>query len=94
MEGMKRVHVSVTGDVQGVGYRYTMRMMAEAIGAAGWVRNLADATVEAEIAGTRAQVDEMLAWMAIGPSGARVTGVEVTDVPTADTPGFHIRATE
>ncbi|GAA1935516.1 acylphosphatase [Microbacterium aoyamense] len=83
---MKRVHVVVRGMVQGVGYRYTMRMIAREAGVTGWVRNLRDGSVEAEVEGTDAQVDEVLAWMADGPPGSRVDAATVTDAaPAADT---------
>lgn len=82
---MKRVHVVVRGDVQGVGYRYTMRMVAREAGVTGWVRNRRDGTVEAEFEGTPAQVDEVLAWMADGPPGAAVASATVT-VPTTPAP--------
>ncbi|MFE1644211.1 acylphosphatase [Microbacterium sp. P01] len=89
---MRRVHVIVRGDVQGVGYRYTARMIAEGIPVTGWVRNLRDGTVEAEIEGSASQVDDMLAWMAQGPPGSRVDDARVTDAaPTGDR-GFDVRA--
>ncbi|MCW3493663.1 acylphosphatase [Microbacterium sp. SSM24] len=89
---MRRVHVLVSGEVQGVGYRYTLRMVAREAGAAGWVRNRRDGTVEAEVEGTEAQVDEVLAWMAGGPPGSRVTAATVTDAaPTGET-GFDVIA--
>lgn len=81
---MRRVHVLVSGDVQGVGYRYTMLIIAREAGVVGWVRNLRDGRVEAEVEGTPDQVDEVLAWMAEGPPGSRVTGATVTD--DLDTP--------
>ena len=56
---MKRVRVVVSGDVQGVGYRYTMRMVAREAGVTGWVRNRRDGSVEAEVEGSDAQVDEV-----------------------------------
>lgn len=90
---MKRVHVIVTGDVQGVGYRYTMQLIADREGATGWVRNRRDGTVEAEVEGTADQVDAVLAWMAAGPPGSRVEGAHVTAAtPTGDT-RFEVRAT-
>jgi len=93
MEGMRRVHVIVSGEVQGVGYRYTLRLVAREIGAAGWTRNLRDGTVEAEVEGTDAQVDEVLAWMAEGPPGSHVTGARVRDAAVAGETGFEVRAT-
>lgn len=84
------MHVLVRGEVQGVGYRYTMRMVAREAGAAGWVRNLRDGSVEAEVEGTDAQVDEVLAWMAGGPPGSRVTSATVTDAAPTGQPGFEV----
>lgn len=88
---MRRVHVIVTGDVQGVGYRYTARRVAREIGASGWVRNLPDGSVEAEVEGSRAQVDKMLAWMVAGPPGSRVADAQLTDVAPAGAQGFDVR---
>jgi acylphosphatase len=90
---MRRVHVIVDGDVQGVGYRYTMQLVAREAGAAGWVRNRRDGTVEAEIEGTPGQVDELLAWMASGPPGARVSSAQVTEAEPAGGRGFEVRPT-
>ncbi len=85
------MHVVVSGDVQGVGYRYTMRMVAVEAGVAGWVRNRRDGTVEAEVEGTPAQVDEVLAWMAGGPPGSRVDAAQVTDAAPTGQRGFDVR---
>jgi acylphosphatase len=91
---MRRVHVVVHGDVQGVGYRYTMRMIARGAGVAGWVRNRRDGTVEAEVEGPSEQVDEVLAWMAEGPPGSRVESATVTDAAATGDSGFEVRPTE
>lgn len=79
MEGMRRVHVLVEGDVQGVGYRYTMKMVAHEADVVGWVRNLRDGRVEAEFEGDDDAVDEVLAWMAEGPPGSRVDTARVAE---------------
>lgn len=90
---MRRVHVIVTGDVQGVGYRYTMRLEAQGAGVTGWVRNRRDGRVEAELEGPQVAVDAVLAWMAEGPPGSRVTDVRATELsPTGET-GFQVRST-
>ena len=90
MSGIRRVHVTVRGEVQGVGYRYTMRLVARDAGVAGWVRNLRDGSVEAEVEGTPAQVDEVLAWMAEGPPGSRVASATVTDAASTGERGFDV----
>lgn len=90
---MRRVHVIIRGQVQGVGYRYTARMIADEVGVSGWVRNRRDGTVEAELEGTSDQVDEMLAWMAEGPPGSQVEGADVTDAAPRGGRGFEVRDT-
>lgn len=81
----------VRGDVQGVGYRYTMRMIAVEAGVSGWVRNRRDGSVEAEVEGAPGQVDEVLAWMAEGPPGSRVDEAETTDAAATGERGFEVR---
>jgi len=93
MSTMRRVHVIVRGMVQGVGYRYTMRMIAQDAGVAGWVRNRRDGTVEAEVEGTSAHVDEVLAWMADGPPGSRVDDARVSESAPTGARGFEVRET-
>lgn len=90
---MRRVRVIVSGDVQGVGYRYTLRIVATDAGASGWVRNRRDGTVEAEVEGTPAQIDEVLSWMAEGPPGSRVDDARVADAEPTGSSGFQVRDT-
>ena len=85
------MHVVVSGDVQGVGYRYTMRMVAARAGVAGWVRNRRDGSVEAEVEGDPEKVDEVLAWMAGGPPGSRVDSAQVTDAAPTGERGVEVR---
>jgi acylphosphatase len=75
--------VVVSGQVQGVGFRYAMSEAARAIGVAGWVRNRRDGTVEALVQGEDEQVERMLAWCRRGPPGARVTAIAI-DVLSID----------
>jgi acylphosphatase len=90
---MRRVHVLVSGDVQGVGYRYSLRLEARSAGVAGWVRNRADGTVEAEIEGDGERVDAVLAWMAQGPPGSTVADARVRDLSPTGATGFEVLPT-
>jgi acylphosphatase len=90
---MRRVHVTVHGAVQGVGYRYTLRMVADEAGVAGWVRNRRDGTVEAELEGESARVDEVLAWMAQGPPGSRVEAATVSETTPSGGSAFEVHPT-
>jgi len=87
---VKRVRVLVSGDVQGVGFRWSTRDEAAGRGLNGWVRNLADGRVEAVFEGPPGNVDEMVAWCRRGPRWATVSRVEaVEEEPTGET-GFAI----
>lgn len=87
---MIRRHVIVSGLVQGVGYRYLARKHAARLAVTGWVRNLPDGTVEAEVQGDDAAVAEMLRRLEAGPPGSAVTALEVRAVDLADDDGFRI----
>ena len=79
----KAVHVLVSGQVQGVGYRQGCRQTARSLGLVGWVRNLADGRVEVFAQGADEGIDRLLDWVWSGPSSAWVTGVE-SDVVAED----------
>jgi len=90
MSPVRRVHVIVTGRVQGVWYRGAMQHEAERLGVAGWVRNVADGNVEAAIEGPAQAVDELVAWCRVGPPGARVQNVRCAEEPPQGIQGFRI----
>lgn len=69
-------HMRIRGAVQSVGFREAMRREATRLGAAGWVRNCADGSVEALAQGSGAAVEVLLAWARRGPPAARVERVE------------------
>ena len=75
----KRLHIS--GRVQGVNYRESMRHEAERLGVTGWVRNCRDGSVEAVVDGAASSVQAMIEWAHRGPPGARVTEVKVSEHP-------------
>jgi acylphosphatase len=67
--------VTITGRVQGVGYRAWVEHRARAHDLEGWVRNRHDGSVEALFAGPADAVDDMVAVCRRGPSSARVDHV-------------------
>jgi acylphosphatase len=78
---MKRVHVTITGTVQGVAFRAKTRNEAIRNNVMGWVRNIPDGRVEAVFEGTSEGVDHMVSWCRIGPDLAIVEHVETSDEP-------------
>jgi acylphosphatase len=72
-----RVHVFVSGRVQGVFFRQKTKEQAESLGVDGWVRNLADGRVEAIFEGEENGVKTLVEYCHHGPSAAKVTNVEV-----------------
>ena len=72
----KQVHCVVRGRVQGVFFRASAQREAKRLGLTGWVRNLADGSVEIVVEGEDEQVRELLQWAQHGPSAARVDRVD------------------
>jgi acylphosphatase len=72
-----RVHVFVSGRVQGVFFRQKTKQQAQSLGVNGWVRNLQDGKVEAVFEGEEAAVKALVEYCHHGPSSARVDKVEV-----------------
>jgi acylphosphatase len=68
-------HVTITGRVQGVGYRAWVDDEARGRGLEGWVRNRRGGSVEALFAGPVDVVSEMVAHCRRGPPPARVENV-------------------
>ena len=78
---MKRVHIIITGMVQGVFFRAKTRDQAIRNNVLGWVRNLPDGRVEAVFEGKSEDVDHMVGWCRVGPSLAIVEHVEAIVQP-------------
>ncbi len=74
---MRRVHVYISGLVQGVAFRWFVRRMAKELGVKGWVRNLPDGRVEAVFEGDERAVERMVELCRVGPPAARVDEVRV-----------------
>jgi acylphosphatase len=87
----RRLHVWVSGRVQGVFFRGSCVQAARQAQVVGWVRNLPDGRVEAVFEGAGPRVEEMVQWCRQGPPGARVLDVQVSEEPAAgNLIGFEI----
>ena len=76
-----RARISVSGRVQGVGYRaFTVRAATER-GLVGGVRNCDDGRVELEAEGPKDRIMSLIAALKVGPPASKVTDVRVEWVP-------------
>jgi acylphosphatase len=80
MTDRRIAHVTISGRVQGVGYRAWVEDQAILNGLEGWVRNRTDGSVEALFEGPSDDVVAMVAACRQGPPAARVDAV--TEHPT------------
>jgi acylphosphatase len=84
-------HVVIHGEVQGVFFRETTRRRARRVAVAGWVRNNDDGTVEAWFEGEHDDVEVMVHFAGIGPSGAHVARVDVENADPQGLREFEVR---
>lgn len=72
----KRVHVRISGRVQGVAFRHFTWSHATRLGLQGWVRNLPDGSVEVLAEGEEESLAALLQLLRRGPPAARVREVD------------------
>ena len=72
-----RVHIFVSGKVQGVFFRSKTAEKASHLEVTGWVKNLWDGRVEAVFEGKKEAVEEMIDFCRIGPSRSLVKDIEI-----------------
>jgi acylphosphatase len=78
----KCIRAKVHGRVQGVAFREYTRREAVKLGLSGWVRNCSDGTVEVLAEGSPGDVDQLLAWLAVGSPFSVVTRVDYNEEST------------
>ena len=87
-----RVHLLVTGRVQGVFFRVSTQRRAVELGIAGWVRNSPDGRVEITAEGPRPACEALRAYCEQGPPPAHVDMVDTTwQTATGEFSGFDVR---
>lgn len=70
-----RVRLLIRGRVQGVGFRWFITGIASTLGLAGWIKNLADGTVEVVFEGRREDIEAAMKHCHEGPRSAVVSGI-------------------
>ncbi|MBQ3665737.1 MAG: acylphosphatase [Lachnospiraceae bacterium] len=88
---MVRKHFKITGNVQGVGFRYRAKYAANGLGITGWVKNEWDGSVEMEAQGSEEMINKMLVMI------NRSSYIQIDNIVTKvmeieeHENGFHIR---
>ena len=78
------------GRVQGVNFRANASELATSLGLNGWIRNLADGTVEAHFEGKEERIMEMIERSKTELFPAIVDSVDIEDVPTENHCDFSV----
>ena len=74
---LKKIHLLITGNVQGVFYRVNTKNKADELSLTGWVKNISDGKVEIFAEGEEKNLKEFIKWCYNGSEGARVDEVKV-----------------
>ncbi len=86
-----RVRVRVFGVVQGVGFRFFTKRIADELGIEGYVMNLDDGSVEIVAEGEEKVINKFLEYVSRGPPGAVVEDMKVEyEEPKGEFKGFRI----
>jgi acylphosphatase len=88
---ISRAYLLISGRVQGVCYRAFTQNQAIKLGLGGWVKNMHDGRVEAVLEGQRELIEQAILACKSGPSGSRVSDIEITWGSPQGEEGFEIR---
>jgi acylphosphatase len=72
---------TVSGRVQGVGFRFSTQRQAESLGLSGFVQNRMDGSVRVVAEGDPEALEKLAAWLSKGPPGAYVHNVHIENHP-------------
>jgi len=74
---LKKIHIVITGKVQGVGFRYWLYQKSNERNIYGWVKNKISGEVEAVLIGDCKNVDEILELCKQSPLSSKVTNIKI-----------------
>ena len=83
----QRLKAVISGEVQGVGFRWSVQRQAGQLGLTGYAENLPDGSVRVEAEGDPGQLDQLEAFLRQGPRWAEVASLDSRRVPA--TGEFH-----
>ena len=78
------------GRVQGVGFRYTAKYLAQSFGLTGWVKNEYDGTVKMEVQGREPMIDKLLEGLNRN-SFINIEWIDSEVIPTEVEQSFYVK---
>jgi len=75
---MRRTHILIHGNVQGVFFRSSIEKLAKKHNITGFVKNI-DNDVEAVFEGNDDDVAEILVFCALGPKGSKIKSIDIQE---------------
>ena len=82
-----RLKAVIKGEVQGVGFRWSVQRQAQQLGLTGYAENLPDGSVRVEAEGAPDRLDQLEAFLRQGPRWAEVESLDSQRSPA--TGEFH-----
>lgn len=87
---MRHLNIKISGQVQGVAFRYSAKEVADHLNTTGFVKNDPDSTVYIEAEGEEEDLGKFVEWCKTGPKFARVVKVEVSEDKLKNFSNFQI----
>lgn len=88
---MRTIEIIIKGKVQGVGFRYHTRKIANELNISGFVKNMYDGSVYIHAHGTEHEIEMFINWCRQGPRLAIVDSLELKEIPENDFDGFTVK---
>ena len=88
---MNHYNLTITGRVQGVGFRASAKDKAKQLGIKGYVKNMSNGAVYMEAEGTEQDLGDFIAWCRKGPAMAFVDDVKIESEAVQDYSVFNIK---
>lgn len=85
-----RKHFVFSGRVQGVGFRYTAKYLAQSLGLTGWVKNEWDGTVTMEAQGREQMINKLLVGLNQGQF-ITIEWIDTKEIPVEQESSFRVR---
>lgn len=90
-ENKKHLNIKVFGKVQGVGFRFNTRNVADKLDLTGFVRNEPDGSVYIEVEGGEELLGKFVSWCENGPEFAKVKRIETNEEDLKDFNSFEVK---